>query len=431
MPRRYPNPYRDYTGVADGITAGINNLSMALLAQPELESKRALNQAHQEAYLASAQNQAALAGLNKAKASEQSQQVDTRQNYALKMAQALLGEQAGSQALRHIRGEKDTLPAYEDEQRQMTMAPRQVPVAAPDTLSPQVRRDIENAARIAVMLQAGGGNVEQAAKATSMVGDDALRADMIQKRIDPTTYMQALGKQVFAVDGDTVINKATGDLGKTTELGKSRIATEGTKQQENRAQAGAASRSNQLVEVPNPLDGGKTKIKIPASTFYAQEQANYRADENNAAKVDIANSKTGSKTQGSTAKAPSDKDIKDIEAQAEVAIRDELGLEDATVDPGLKQKIAARAAALFIDSESGAYRNRIEAARMAAKELRGGTETSGWFSKTIRAKGGEQTKPTAPQSPSMDEWMKAARKANPKATDQELRDYYKQKYEGA
>ena len=454
MPTNYPNPYRDYRPLAAGLSASIDNISKALLMAPEMESKRALNDAHREAYLATAGNQRASAALREAEVKEKQGQMSTQANYVQELARSLLGDANGTQAVRHMRGEKDMLPAYEDEAAQMTMAPRAVPVAAPDGLTPEVRRSLEEAARIAVMLRAGGGNIEQIAKASNLVGDQMLQNDMVGGRVSPTTYLQANGKMPFKVDGDTVINTATGDLGKTTDLGKSRIEENrattklrGAQAGEASARAGAANRSNQIVEVPNPLDPNGPKIKVGTNVVFQEAGRNTRAEDANQTRVDIAGAKGGK--DGATEKTwgMSAGQIKALKENIKGDIRSTLGIDDenVAVPDDLVNDVLASMDSMVSKPNGMYYKQPSAALPVALKAVmseRGVKNDKGWLGgSSIKSNPRSEQPAQQPQQsaapakktsiPSMDEWINAARKANPKATDKELRDYYMTKYGSA
>ena len=115
MPRTFPNVY----AAESPIGQGLYGIAQMLLAD-DGGAKAALQAAQMRAHLAHADKL-------RADAEQTSYQTDQSRNFLNNAARNLVGDN-GQQALRFIQGAVDTVPGYDDPERQMTVAPTTAPV---------------------------------------------------------------------------------------------------------------------------------------------------------------------------------------------------------------------------------------------------------------------------------------------------------------
>jgi len=349
MPQNFPNMFSPQTQVGQGL----QNIAHMLLASNANNGKAQLNSAQEQAYYANAAKAQAEAEKAATEAALKRQQMQGQGDFLGNTLRTMLPADDVGAADNFLKG--TPVMAFIDGRQPQ---PRSVTA---DNL-PALRR----AQVIDPAVRAGGGNAEQIMQAIQRAQEvsnmDAAASGQLK-----TPAIQAIrglkGNDNFKVDGGSVLDVLTGALLGTTPLTQSQMMTEGTKQQENRAQAGAAGRSNQLQDVPNPLDGGATMVRVPTSVVYQEGGRTARNDSTIAGRETVAGMKGGA--GGKILKA-SKSDL----AALDTAINDNLGSnDDFPVDPAdpAVVKIRELAQQLFSTPGSAGYANHAAAARLATE----------------------------------------------------------------
>ena len=274
MPRTFPNVY----AAESPIGQGLYGIAQMLLAD-DGGAKAALQAAQMRAHLAHADKL-------RADAEQTSYQTDQSRNFLNNAARNLVGDN-GQQALRFIQGAVDTVPGYDDPERQMTVAPTTAPVQRPANMDANTERTLRQLAVLAPAAAPNAGmNMDNLAKSITEMNKGAGYQSMLEGKVDPGRYYVANGGAPFKFDDSYVGNMMNGAQN-LNELGKAKVATEGTKQLQDRAQAsnayasaGAHNRQNVLTAVPHPLDPTKT-LMVPANTVYTEFGKNQRGEDKN------------------------------------------------------------------------------------------------------------------------------------------------------
>ena len=281
MPRTFPNVY----AAESPIGQGLYSIAQMLLAD-DGGAKAALQAAQMRAHLAHADKL-------RADAEQTSYQTDQSRNFLNNAARNLVGDN-GQQALRFIQGAVDTVPGYDDPERQMTVAPTTAPVQRPANLDANTERTLRQLAVLAPAAAPNAGmNMDNLAKSITEMTKGAGYQDMLDGKVDPGRYYVASGGAPFKFDDSYVGNMMTGAQN-LNELGKAKVGTErehqgayGAAANASNANARQSDRKNQLVDIPNPLDPN-TKIRVPASELYRQTNANKRNEETIAGRENVA-----------------------------------------------------------------------------------------------------------------------------------------------
>lgn len=339
MASTFPNMFSPNTQIG----AGLQNIAHMLLAGKANEGKAALNAAHEQAYAAQAAKAQAEAEKASTEAALKRQQMDGQRNFVRETYKAHLPADAVGPAENFIK--RIPVLAFNNGEQ-----PR------PAALTPDIQRILEIAARIGPAVLAGAGNADQIMQAQERAGKMRNDDDFVLGKLPGDKLMVLQGKPAFNFSENGVGNIATGQFSDNGMIGEKK-KTQQSMQQENRAQAGAAGRSNQLQEVPNPIDGGATKVKVPTSVVYQETGRTARNDADNAA-------------PGKGGK--SSKQIKATKADLsalDAAINANLGDEDFPVDSAdpAMAKIRELAQQLFSTPGGPGYANHSAAARMATE----------------------------------------------------------------
>lgn len=367
MPRSFPNPY----AYESPIGQGLQNIAQMLL-RDDGGAKAAMNAAHMQTYRAQADKL-------RADAEQTAQSTQSARDYEQALARNLLGANGG-QGLSFLRGDKQTLPAYEDPDKQMTMAPREVPVAAPDNMTPEVQTLMRRALIAGPAIRAGGGNAAQIVDALNKIGHQQSYDDVLSGKGDPGRYYVANGGAPYKFDDSYVGNMVNGTQA-LNALGNAKVATEGTKQLQDRAQAsnayasaGAHNRQNVLVKIPNPLDP-TTTIMVPASDVYRATEADKRNKDTIAGRKDVAEFRNADGTPMKIIKATND-DRNALGQALSAWIVTDTGYPIAEDDPALPQ-LMEEALSSYTNPGNPGYLNPQAATRLAIDKF-GAKGTQDW-----------------------------------------------------
>ena len=370
MPRSFPNVYAAESPIGQGL------YSIAqMLLQDDGSSKAALNAAHMRAYLA---QEAKL----RADADQTQYQTDQSRNFLDNAARNLLG-QTGRQGVRFIQGAVDTVPGYEDETRQMTVAPTTAPVQRPANMDANTERTLRQLAVLATAAAPNAGmNMDNLAKSITEMNKGAGYQGVLDGKVDPGRYYVASGGAPFKFDDSYVGNMMTGAQN-LNELGKAKVGTErahqgayGAAANASNANARQSDRTNLLVEIPNPLDP-TTKIKVPASTLYSQTEANKRNKASIEGRKDVAELRDTDGTPQKIIKA-SQADRNAIGNALSTLLATEEGFPIDVNDPAMAE-LMEKALSSYITPGNPGYLNDRASARLAVDALSAtGTQEGNW-----------------------------------------------------
>ena len=371
MPRTFPNVY----AAESPIGQGLYSIAQMLLAD-DGGAKAALQAAQMRAHLAHADKL-------RADAEQTSYQTDQSRNFLNNAARNLVGDN-GQQALRFIQGAVDTVPGYDDPERQMTVAPTTAPVQRPANLDANTERTLRQLAVLAPAAAPNAGmNMDNLAKSITEMNKGAGYQSMLEGKVDPGRYYVANGGAPFKFDDSYVGNMMTGAQN-LNELGKAKVGTErehqgayGAAANASNANARQSDRTNQLVDIPNPLDPN-TKIRVPASELYRQTNANKRNEETIAGRENVASMRNADGTPQKIIKA-SQADRNAIgNALSTLLTTDEDGFPIDDNDPAMAA-LMEKALSSYITPGNPGYLNDRASARLAVDALSAtGTQEGNW-----------------------------------------------------
>jgi hypothetical protein len=370
MPRAFPNAYAYQSPIGQGL----QNIAQMLLADDggaRAAVMAAQGQAHQ-----------AQAAKYRADAEQTSLQTHRTRNFLDNFASNLVGAD-GPQALRYYQGATETIPAREDPERQMTMAPTTARVQRPASLDDAKLQMLSRAALLAAAPSGGAGvSMENMAQGLERLGKTQAYDGVLSGTVDPSRYTIAEGKPLYHFGEGYAGNVATGAQN-LNELGKAKVGTERAHQGAYGAQANASNasarerdRSNLLVEIPNPLDP-TTKIKVPASTLYTQTEANNRNKASIEGRKDVAELRNPDGTPQKIIKA-SQADRNAIGNALSTLLTPDDGFPIDPNDPAMAMLMEKALAAYSTPGNPG-YLNDRAAARLAVDALSAtGTQEGNW-----------------------------------------------------
>jgi hypothetical protein len=389
MPRAFPNAYAYQSPIGQGL----QNIAQMLLADDggaKAAVMAAQGQAHQ-----------AQAAKYRADAEQTALQTHRTRNFLDNFANNLVGAD-GPQALRYYQGATETIPAREDPERQMTMAPTTARVQRPASLDDAKLQMLSRAALLAAAPSGGAGvSMENMAQGLERLGKTQAYDGVLSGTVDPSRYTIAEGKPLYHFGEGYAGNVATGAQN-LNELGKAKVATEGTKQLQDRAQAsnayasaGAHNRTNQLTAVPHPLDPTKT-ILVPTNTVYTEYGKNTRGTDKNENDLEKERQKReGKLPNGEKPINLNAESLKFLDRLAQAALNEYAGTAEGlkadqadtdqktginpniVVDPNLKMFVMGEATRLYRDPASGFGGNLSEAVRQAMRNAVAGGAVKG------------------------------------------------------
>jgi hypothetical protein len=378
MPQTFPNAYAYQSPIGQGL----NNIARMLLA----------DDGGAKAAVMAAQGQAAQAHAAKyrADAEQTAQQTRRVQDFLPNFASNLVGAD-GPQALRYYQGATETIPAYEDEAKQMTMAPTVARVQRPASLDDAKLQMLSRAALLAAAPSGGAGvSMENLAQGIERLGKTQAYDGVLSGAVDPSRYMIASEKPLYHFGETYAGNVVTGEQ-KQNALGQAKVGTERAHQGAYGAQANASNararesdRGTLLVEIPNPLDP-TTKIKVPASTLYTQTEANKRNADSITGRKDVAELRNADGSQQKIIKA-SQADRNAIGNALTTLLAPDGDFPIDASDPAMAA-LMEKALASYSTPGNPGYLNDRAAARMAVESLSAtGTTDGNWSPSKNRTK---------------------------------------------
>lgn len=373
MPRAFPNAYAYQSPIGQGL----QNIAQMLLA----------DDGGAKAAVMAAQGQAAQAQAAKYRADAEQTALQTHRtrNFLDNFASNLVGAD-GPQALRYYQGATETIPAREDPERQMTMAPTTARVQRPASLDDAKLQMLSRAALLAAAPSGGAGvSMENMAQGLERLGKTQAFDGMLQGTVDPSRYTIASGHPLYHFGETYAGNVVTGEQ-KQNELGKAKVGTERAHQGAYGAAAGASNRSNQLTSVPDPYNPGKT-IRVPTSTVFAVTHTDQRATDKNENDLEKERMKKEGKLlpNGEKPINMNAESMKFLDRLAQAALNEYAGTTEGlkadqadtdqktginpniVVDPNLKMFVMGEATRLYRDPASGFGGNLPEAVRQAMR----------------------------------------------------------------
>jgi len=372
MPRSFPNPY---AASESPIGQGLYSIAQMLL-NDDGGAKAAMNAAHMQAYRAQADKL-------RADAEQTAQQTSRTQNFLPNFASNLVGAD-GPQALRYYQGATETIPAYEDEAKQMTMAPTVAKVQRPASLDDAKLQMLSRAALLAAAPAGSAGvSMENLAHGLERMGKTQAYDGVLSGAVDPSRYTIADGKPLYHFGETYAGNVVTGEQ-KQNALGQAKVGTEkahqgayGAAANASNANARQSDRTNQLITIPSPFDGGKTKITVPVGTYYQQESANKRNEDNNTTRENVADLRNADGTPKKIIKA-SQADRNAIGNALTTLLTTEDGFPIDDNDPAMAV-LMEKALSNYINPGTPGYMNDRAAARLAVDSLSAtGTAEGNW-----------------------------------------------------
>jgi hypothetical protein len=287
-------------------------------------------------------------------------------------------------------------------------------------------------------VNAGGGNADQISKARKNQIEMDQEAAMLAGKISPTVFNQLRGNDVVGMNSNGIrYNKF--DMGIDPEVPEfarrlfdAKVAAENALAGSRRAQASKYDNDIRVANERLTLARNKANREKLVGTYVGDDENGNPIYEYipQVAGGRFVKPRTGKAPTGLTIKP---KDFGDIDAN----IRAVLGVEDGDNFPGStlaairnRMNELSKKAGL-----SGAYTEDIlyQAIRDVGESLGPDAFTYDPGLLSFERKGSDvlsRVPQFKPQTPDINTWLREARKANPKATDQELIQYYNSKYGG-
>lgn len=354
---RYANTFSPQTDIGSGMQNAV-----ASLFSGKTPHDQALDAAHRDAYLASADSARAHAAKLRTEAEAEAAGLHARQNF-LEDALGMLEPDIAT-------GARGYLKTRETPQVAITSPTEMGPLGHEDApwFTPGMRRELDTTAQLAQLLMAAKpSDAHQLAQARSILGGDAEQAGVLEGSVDPTRFAQSRAKPVSGVDEGYAVNMADPSV-PPRELGIASALIEQRGAQANKDEVGAELDAEKI----NTEQARQQNLRASAKRTGTATKLVPTIDEFGDTIWTPVDSAAGERVGGkpgtakTDAKKPLNKSQSETMAGAIAGHEADLG---ASLDAQTKARVTSRATQLATDPASEFYQDPAGAVEAAFDEV--------------------------------------------------------------